>query len=161
MFLNKGAGFSSELSMFHDRKRSWHQPIAVRDRPSAVGDGQGAEYWFTPVVRKRFAALGPQQSPGSADDAGPFWPNRWNPMRADLPAATGADPGQDPTPKGGRGTPPPSTDPKMVAHPSGSHIGWRQPPCRPQHSARRCRDRAVPYHVPSPLRRLSTASASS
>ena len=27
--------------------------------------------------------------------------------------------------------PPPPTTPKTVAHPSGSHIGWRQPPCLP------------------------------
>ena len=36
---------------------------------------------------------------------------------------TGADPGQDPTPKGGGGTPPPSTDPKMVVQKNGFCAG--------------------------------------
>ena len=31
--------------------------------------------------------------------------------------------------RGGSPPPPPPTTPKTVAHPSGSHIGWRQPPC--------------------------------
>ena len=31
-------------------------------------------------------------------------------------------------PRGGWGSPPPKA-PKIVAHPSGSHIGWRRPPC--------------------------------
>ena len=29
---------------------------------------------------------------------------------------------------GGGGVPPPPTAPKIVAHPSGSHIGWQRPP---------------------------------
>ena len=32
---------------------------------------------------------------------------------------------------GGWGSPPPPTAPQTVEHPSGSHIGWRQPPCLP------------------------------
>ena len=40
-----------------------------------------------------------------------------------------ADPQGLGQPKGGGEAPPPPTAPKTVAHPSGSHIGWRQPPC--------------------------------
>ena len=38
-----------------------------------------------------------------------------------------ADPQGLGQPRGGGGGP---TAPKTVAHPSGSHIGWRRPPCR-------------------------------
>ena len=45
------------------------------------------------------------------------------------------DPPDPPTPKvwvnqgGGEPPPPPPTTPTTVAHPSGSHIGWRRPLC--------------------------------
>ena len=42
-----------------------------------------------------------------------------------------ADPQGLGQPRGG-GSPPPPTTPKTVAHPSGSHIGWRQPPWLPR-----------------------------
>ena len=38
-----------------------------------------------------------------------------------------------PPSEGGGGPPPPPTAPQTVEHPSGSHIGWRQPPCKPIH----------------------------
>ena len=34
-----------------------------------------------------------------------------------------------PPPLEGGGVPPPPTAPQTVEHPSGSHIGWRRPPC--------------------------------
>ena len=37
--------------------------------------------------------------------------------------------GAPPPPPFGGGSPPPPTASQTVEHPSGSHIGWRQPPC--------------------------------